>query len=83
MRAQSTGDGSRYELGLGVDVPPLPAGELASMRTRLQNADFDLPAELTEQEPAPAETEPVAKDGFPQSVLLHLPPLAALVLAPV
>lgn len=59
-RAQKNDGGSRYELGLGVNVVPFTAAELKSMATALPNAQADpeTRALLDTMTPQPAAQDP-------------------------
>jgi hypothetical protein len=64
LRAQDSTGGSRYELGLGVDLQPLPAGTLNAMVNRLQNPnrppadDPEIEALLRSMQPQSAALDP-------------------------
>ncbi len=66
LRAQDSRSGSRYELGLGVDVPLMAPAELDRMAELLRESNFSLPeAADPEEDPNPQETEGLLRSMTP------------------
>ncbi|MGV9818742.1 hypothetical protein [Nocardia xishanensis] len=69
LRCQDPAGGSRYELGLGVDLRRLSAAELDVLAARRRDGRITIPGDPTDAEPDPAETAALLEAAVPRSSL--------------